>query len=72
MVVSSLTSSITQGMEQFVSHEMKRIRPGLVSTGMEGVERSMVNKLAKELPSSQSREAIGCAVVKGVTIDIDG
>ena len=48
---------------------MKRILAGLVSRGMEGVERYMVVKLAKELSSSQSRETIGRAVAKGVTID---
>ena len=70
LVVSALTSSITQGMEQVVSHEMKRILPGLVSTGMAGVERSMM-KLGW-LENRLAKEAIGCAMVKGVTIDIDG
>ena len=53
--------------------------PGLVSRGMEGVERDMVtklggleNRLAKELATSQSREAIGRAVAKGVTEMVDG
>ena len=76
LVVSALTSTITQKMEQVVSQEMKRMLPGLVRRGMEGAERDMVtklggleNRLAKELASSQSREAIGRAVAKGVTID---
>ena len=61
-------------MEQIVSQEMKKMLPGLVSRGMDGMERDMVtklggleNRLAKELASSQSREAIDLAVAKGVT-----
>ena len=74
MVVSALTGSITKKMEQIVSQEMKKMLPGLVSRGMDGMERDMVtklggleNRLAKELASSQSREAIDLAVAKGVT-----
>ena len=44
MVVSTLTSSITK-KKQIVSQKMKRVLPGLVSRGMEGVERDMVTKL---------------------------
>ena len=65
-------------MEQVVSHKMKRILPGLLSRGTEGVERYMViklggleNRLAKELASSQSRDVIGRAMAKGVTTDIN-
>jgi hypothetical protein len=79
MVVSALTGSITKKMEQTVSQEMKKMLPGLVSRGMDGMERDMVTKLgwleirlAKELTSSQSREAIGLAVAKGVTEMVDG
>ena len=79
MVVSGLTSSITKRMEQVVSQEMKRMLPSLVSRGMEGVERDMVTKLGglesrlvEELATSQSREAIGRAVAKGVAEMIDG
>jgi hypothetical protein len=56
-VVSTLTSSITK--------KKQRVLPGLVSRGMEGMERDMVtnlggleNRLAKVLATSQSREAI--------------
>ena len=66
MVVSALTGSITKKMEQVVSQEMNNMLPGLVSRGMEGMERDMVtklggleNRLAKELATSQSTEAIG-------------
>ena len=66
MVVSALTGSITKRMEQIVSQEMKKMLPGLVNRGMDGMERDMVtklggleNRLAKELVTSQSREAIG-------------
>ena len=44
MVVSTLTISITK-KKQIVSQKMKRMLPGLVSRGMEGVERDMVTKL---------------------------
>ena len=44
MVVSTLTISITK-KKQIVSQKMKRVLPGLVSRGMEGVERDMVTKL---------------------------
>ena len=54
------------------------LRSSLVSRGMEGVERDMVtklggleNRLAKELVTSQSMEAIGCAVAKGLTEIVD-
>ena len=74
MVVSALTCSITKKMEQIVSQEMKKMRPGLVIRGLLGMERDMVtklggleNRLAKELATSQSREAISRAVAKGVT-----
>jgi hypothetical protein len=50
-------------MEQVVRQEMKRMLPGLVNRGMEGVERDRVtklggleNRLAKELATSQSRD----------------
>ena len=69
LVVSALTSSIIQRMEQVVRQKLNSMLPGLMSRGMEGVERYMVVKLAKELSSSQSRETIGRAVAKGVTID---
>ena len=79
MVVSALTGSIIKKMEQIVSQEMKKMLPGLVSRGMDGMERDMVtklggleNRLAKELASSQSREVIGHAVAKGVTKMVDG
>ena len=64
-VVSTLTSSITK-KKQIGSQKMKRVLPGLVSRGMGGVERDMVtklggleNRLAKEVATSQSTEAIG-------------
>ena len=44
MVVSTLTISITK-KKQIVSQKMKRVLPGLVSRGIEGVERDMVTKL---------------------------
>jgi hypothetical protein len=37
MVVSALTGSITKKMEQIVSQEMKKMLPGLVSRGMDGM-----------------------------------
>ena len=43
-VVSTLTSSFTK-KKQIVSQKMNRVLPGLVSRGMEGVERYMVIKL---------------------------
>ena len=78
MVVSAHTSSIIKRMEQVVSQEMKRMLPSLVSRGMEGMERDMMtklggleNRLAKELVTSQSWEAIGRAVAKSVTEMVD-
>mgnify|MGYP001497468695 CR=1 FL=1 len=78
MVVSALTSTIKKRMEQVASQEVKRMLPSLVSKGMEGLERDMVtklggleNRLAKELVTSQSREAIGRAVAKSVTEMVD-
>ena len=44
LVVSALTSSIIQRMEQVVRQELKSMLPGLMSRGMEGVERDMVTK----------------------------
>ena len=67
MVVSALTGSITKRMEQIVSQEMKKMLPGLVSRGMEGMERDMVNKLG-----GLEKEAIGLAVANGVTEIVDG
>jgi predicted RNA-binding protein with EMAP domain len=76
-VVSTLTISITK-KKQIVSQKMKRVLPGLVSRGMEVLERDMVtklggleNRLAKELVTSQSREAIGWQWL-GHGCDIDG
>ena len=58
-------SSITK-KQQIVSQKMKRVLPSLVRRGLEVLERDMVtklggleNRLAKELVTSQSREAIG-------------
>ena len=67
IVVSALTGSITKRMEQVVSQEMKNMLPGLVSRGMEGMERDMVNKLG-----GLEKEAIGLAVANGVTEIVDG
>ena len=65
-VESSWRKASLTKKKQIVSQKMKRVLPGLVSRGMEGVERDMVtklggleNRLAKELATSQSTEAIG-------------
>jgi hypothetical protein len=62
-VVSTLTISITK-KKQIVSQKMKRVLPGLVSRGMEVLERDMVtklggleNRLAKELVTSTSNSS---------------
>ena len=67
MVVSALTSSITKRMEQVVSQEMKRMLHSPVAK-LGGLK----NKMAKELATSQSREAIGRAVVKSLTDMFEG
>ena len=78
IMVSTLPSTINKRMEQVVSQEVKRMLLSLVSKGMERLEMDMVtmlggleNRLAKELVTSQSREAIGRAVAKSVTEMVD-